>query len=100
FDPADLERLEREALRREHIADLRGPDPERNRAERAVRRCVAVAARDRHARLRQSELGTDDVNDPLLVGPRCVQLNPELAAVALENAGHLFGRDVEEWPPL
>ena len=35
-------------------------------AERAVRRRVAVAAGDRHARLRQPELGPDHVHDALV----------------------------------
>ena len=37
-------------LRREHVLDLGRADPERERAERAVRRRVRVAADDRHAR--------------------------------------------------
>ena len=56
LDAADLERRHRERLRREHVAHLRRADAERDRAERAVRRGVAVAAADRHARLRQAEL--------------------------------------------
>ena len=59
-------RIERQALRREHVAHLRGADAERDRAQRAVRRGVAVAARDRHARLRETELGTDHVDDALV----------------------------------
>ena len=43
-------------LRREHVLDLGRADAERERAERAVRRGVAVAADDRHPRLRQPEL--------------------------------------------
>ena len=43
----------RQALRRQHVLDLRRADAERERAERAVRRRVAVAADDRHSRLRQ-----------------------------------------------
>ena len=56
-DAADLQRLERQALRREHVAHLRGADAEGDRADGAVRRRVAVAARDRHARLREAERG-------------------------------------------
>ena len=58
-DAADLERLERQALRGEHVAHLRRADAERDGAERAVRRRVAVAARDRHPGLRQPELRAD-----------------------------------------
>ena len=44
----------RQRLRREHVLDLARADAERERAERAVRRGVAVAAHDRHARLRET----------------------------------------------
>ncbi len=54
-----------QALRRQHVADLAGADAERQRAERAVRRRVAVAADDRHARLGQPLLRADDVDDSL-----------------------------------
>ena len=57
-------------LRREHVLDLGRADPERERAEGAVRGRVAVAADDRHARLRQAELGPDHVDDPLAARAR------------------------------
>jgi hypothetical protein len=47
------------------VLDLGRADAERQRAEGAVRRRVAVAADDRHPRLRQPLLGADDVHDPL-----------------------------------
>src|SRR3546814_414789 len=50
-------------LRREHMFDLRRPDPEGERPERAVGRGVAVAADDRHPGLRTSLLGPDDMDD-------------------------------------
>ena len=52
-------------LRREHVRDFGGADAERERADRAVRGRVAVAAHDEHARLRQPLLGRDDVHDAL-----------------------------------
>jgi hypothetical protein len=57
---------------------------------------MAVAAGDRHARLRQPELGPDDVDDPLpaVVEPR--QPDPEVPAVALERGDHVLGQHVEE----
>ena len=64
-DAPHLERLHRQALRGEHVAHLRGADAERDRAERAVRGGVAVAAGDRHARLREAQLRPDDVDDAL-----------------------------------
>ena len=64
-DAPDLQRLHRQALRRQHVAHLRGADPERQGAERAVRRGVTVAADDRHARLGQPELRPDHMDDAL-----------------------------------
>ena len=78
-DAADLQRVERQALRRQHVAHLRGADAERDGAERAVRRRVAVAAGDRHARLRQPELGPDHVHDALVLAARTAG-RPELNA--------------------
>ena len=57
-----------EALRGQHVLDLARADAEGERAERAVRRRVAVAADDRHARLGDAELRPDDVDDALALG--------------------------------
>ena len=61
-----------QALRRQHVLHFAGADAERERAERAVRRGVAVAADDRHAGLREALLGSDDVDDALLVAVEAV----------------------------
>src|SRR3954453_19523201 len=74
-----------ERLRGEHVLDLTRADAERERAERAVRRGVAVAADDRHPGLREAELGADHVDDPLAVGAERVQRDAELRAVALQR---------------
>ena len=63
----------RERLRREDVLDLGRADPERERAEGAVRRRVAVAADDRLARLRQPELRADHVDDALVARARPVE---------------------------
>ena len=73
-----------QALGREDHLDLARADPERERPERAVGRGVRVAAHDRHAGLRQAELGADDVDDALAVRAEPVERDPELLAVALE----------------
>ncbi len=102
-DAAHLQRIQRQALRGEHVADLRRADAERDGAERAVRRGVAVAAGDRHARLRQPELGPDDVDDALVLGAVAAgrpQLDAELPAVALERRRHLLGGEIDERPRL
>jgi hypothetical protein len=49
----------------EHMLDFGGADAVRQRAERAMRRGVAVAADDGHARQREALLGADDVDDAL-----------------------------------
>ena len=85
-------------LRREHVLDLGGADPERERAERAVRGGVRVAADDRHPRLRQPELGPHHVDDPLAPAAGRVQRHAELGAVrararraAPSRAGRVIG---------
>src|SRR3546814_8272291 len=52
-----------DGLGREHMLDLRRTDPEREGAERAVGRGMAVAADDRHSRLRTSLFRADDMDD-------------------------------------
>ena len=74
-----------QALRGQHVLDLAGADAEGERAERAVRGGVAVAADDRHARLGQAQLGTDDVHDALLGRAEVEQADAELAAVAAQH---------------
>ena len=84
LDAAHLELVHRERLRGEHVAHLRRADAERDRAERAVRRGVRVAAADRHARLREAQLRTDHVHDALLAACRREEADAVLGAVALE----------------
>ena len=81
------------ALRGEHVLDLGGADPEGERAEGAVRGGVGIAADDRHAGLRDAELGADHVHDPLAVGAERVDGHAELGAVALERF-HLHAREL------
>ena len=69
----------------EHVLDFRGADADGERAERPVRRGVAVAADDRHAGLGQSLLGADDVDDALARVVHREQANAELGAVLLEG---------------
>ena len=93
---AHLQRLDGEALRCQHVAHLRGADAEGDGAERAVRRGVAVAARDGDAGLREPELGSNDVHDALVDAVEAIERNAELAAVALERRHHCFGKHVEK----
>ena len=81
------------ALRREHVLDLARADAEGERAEGAVRGGVRVAADDRHAGLRDAELGADHVHDALALGAERVDGHAELGAVALERF-HLHAREL------
>ena len=67
------------------MLDLGGADPEREGPERPVRRGVRVAADDRHARLRDPELGPDHVHDALAAAAGRVERDVELLAVAPER---------------
>jgi hypothetical protein len=67
-------------------------DPERERAERAMRGRMRVAADDRHSRLGQALLRPDDVDDALSGRSHRVQFDPELSRV-LAQLAHLLGRD-------
>ena len=60
-----------QALRGQHVLHFAGADAERQRAERAVRGRVAVAADHRHAGLRESQFRADHVHDALLA--RCAR---------------------------
>src|SRR4030095_1711426 len=81
---AHLPRIERQAPRRQDVADLRGADAERDSAEGAVRRRMAVAAGDGDAWLCQPELGADHMHDALTLVVEAGEANAEIAAVALE----------------
>ena len=77
--------LLQQRLGRQHVLDLGGADAERERAERAVGRGVAVAADDRHAGQREALLGADDVDDALADVVDVEQLDAEVAAVLLQR---------------
>ena len=87
-DAQRLRLLLPQALRREDLLQLRCADAERERAERAVRRGVRVAAGDREARLRDAELGPDDVHDALARIVDAEVQDVVLARVVLEELDH------------
>ena len=76
----------------QHVLHLAGADAEGERTEGAVRGGVAVAADDRHARLRPALLGPDDVDDALVGVPHRVAGDAELGRVVVEDL-QLLGRD-------
>ena len=74
-----------QALRGEHMADLAGADAERERAERAVRGRVAVAADDGLAGLGEAELRPHHVHDAALRAVVIEQLHAEARAVRAQR---------------
>src|SRR5439155_1037276 len=70
-----------EALGRQHVLDLARADPEGQRPEGSVRRCVRVAAHDDHPRLGETQLGADHVHDALVGRLQIEQLHSEVARV-------------------
>ncbi len=92
LDP-NLHRLrwrEQQRLRRQHMLDLAGADPECERADPAMRGGMAVAADNGRAGQREALLGADDVDDALLGGGRLDVADPEFRSIALER-GELRG---------
>ena len=77
-------------LGRQHVLDLARADPVGQRAERAVRGRMAVAADDRHARQGPALLGPDDVHDALADVAHGVVVDAELGGVRVER-GDLDG---------
>ena len=90
----------RQALRREHVLDLGRADAERERAERAVCRGVAVAADDRHSGLRQAELRADHVDDSLPAAARREERHAELCAVLAQGIELRLGERIRHRPLL
>ena len=84
----------RHGLGGQHVLDLAGADAEGQRAERAMRAGVTVAAHDGHARLGQAQLGPDDVHDALQRAEAILEADAELLAVALERVELLLGDGV------
>src|SRR5216684_5277816 len=70
-----------QAVLGKYMLDLARAKPEGERTHRAMRRRMAVAAHDRHSGLRQSQLGTDHVDDSLLFRAQVEQPDVEVAAV-------------------
>ena len=93
---AHVQRIERQTLRSQDIADLRGADAERQRAERPVRGCVAIAADYRHAGLREAELWADDVHDALPGAVHALDRDAEFAAIGFQLSYLLGGDRVQD----
>jgi len=76
-----LERLQRQGLSRENVLNLAGSNAECQGTEGSMRAGVGIPAHDRHARLRQPHLRTNDVHNALLDVPERIQRDTELCAV-------------------
>ena len=61
---------------------------------------MAVAAGNRHPRLRNAKLRPDHVDDALEPAVEVEERHAGLAAVAFERREHVLGHDVHERPPL
>src|SRR5205823_7892664 len=83
-----------QALCCEDVADLGRADAEGQRTEGAVGAGVTVSADNGLARLREAQLGSNDVNDPALLAAQPKQLDPEGGAVGFELA-HLPGGGID-----
>jgi len=73
-----------QALRGQHLFHFAGADAESQRAKRAVRCRMAIAADYRHAGLRESEFGSDYVYDALPVRMDAEAAYAELGTVGFE----------------
>ncbi len=73
------------------MLDFARADAERQRAEGAVRGRVAVAADDRHARLRQPQFRPDDVDDALVAVVEIVKADAEILAILPQSIDLLPG---------
>ena len=81
---------QQQRLRRQHVLDLAGADPECQRADPAVRGGVAVAADDGGTGQRKALFWPDDMDDPLLAGGSVDIADAERGGVALQR-GELLG---------
>ncbi len=86
----------RQRLRRQHVLHFAGADAESQRAERAVRGGVRVAADDRHAGLGDAEFRTDDVDDALLAAVDVVEFDAEVRAVFAQRGNLCRGDLVDD----
>ena len=75
-------------LRRQHMGDLGGADAEGERADRAMRRRVAVAANYDHSGLAQALLGPDHMHDALPAVLEAEQRHAGRPRVSLEILDH------------
>ena len=80
-----FERRLQQALRGEGLLHFARPNANRQRAECAVRRRVAITTHDGHTWLRQPQFRADDVHDALVFAREAVACDSELAAVVLER---------------
>ena len=81
-DPHALDRRLQQGLARHDMLDFRGTDAKGERPERAVRRGVAVAAHQGHARQGETLLRADDMDDTVARILDLEQGDAEVGAIA------------------
>ena len=74
-----------QALRGQHVFHFAGADAESQRAERAVRGGVAVAANNGLARLRNPQFRPDDVHDALILAVHIEQPHAGFPAIPFQR---------------
>ena len=87
----------RQALRGQHVLDFARADAKCERSKSAVSARVTIATNDRHARLRQTKLRPNDVNDSLFGGVDVEELNAKLFAVSTECLDLIRGNGIGNW---
>jgi hypothetical protein len=98
INASHFELCHRERLRGEHIGHLTGANAEGERSKRAVGGGVRVAAGNGHPRLREPTLGTDDVDDALIVFVRRKKVDAKVGGVLLDVLQHLLRQRILQRP--
>jgi hypothetical protein len=91
INAADLRLADGHRLCRKHIAHLAGSYSESDCAEGAVRGGMRVAAGDGGSRLRDPQLGTDNVDDALPATRQVEKCDAKFFAVAPQSLDHFIG---------
>src|SRR5436190_22239883 len=79
------------------MLDLRSANTKRERAECAMGARVTITTYDSHARLRESKLRTDDVDNTLLGRVHIKEPNSEFAAIVLQCFDLFFCDRIKNW---
>ena len=98
FDPANFRLAEASVCVARTSATWLVPMPKAIAPERPMRAGVAVAAGDRHSRLRQTLFGTDDMHDALPLVVEVEQPDAEIPAILFDGRHHFFRQSIRKRP--